>query len=209
MRGLIPVVEFITAAEQFGLIHELGDFAILTACRDAQQWPAGIGVSVNASVVQLMSGNWPLRMVERLNEHGLGTDRLTIEITETASISSLARLQAVTSQLRRLGVRVMLDDFGTGRSTLSQLRDLEFDGIKIDRQFIYDLEDPRSREIVQMLIDYCGPRQLQIVAEGVENEEQATALLAMGCTRGQGYLFGRGVGQENLLQWFAKGGQLA
>lgn len=203
-RGMISPVDFVTAAEQSGFIHQLGDFVLRTACRDADEWPDGMSVSVNASVVQLMSGNWPLHLVELLADAGLVTDRLKIEITETASISSLARLRSVTSQLQRLGVRVMLDDFGTGRSSLSQLRDLSFDGLKIDRQFIYDLNDPRSREIVRMLVDYCQPNGLMIVAEGVETEAQVEQLLAMGCRHGQGFLLGRPIPQHAVLDMFAR-----
>ena len=203
-RGMIAPADFITVAEQSGFIHQLGDFALRTACRDADQWPDGIGVSVNASVVQLMSGNWPLHLVELLANAGLVTDRLRIEITETASISSLSRLRNVTAQLRRLGVKVMLDDFGTGRSSLSQLRDLTFDGLKIDRQFIYDLDDPRSREIVRMLIDYCQPNGLLVVAEGVETESQVDRLIAMGCSHGQGFLLGRPMPQHEVLAMFER-----
>lgn len=203
-RGMVSTSEFITAAEQSGFIHQLGDFALLTACRDAESWPSGITVSVNASVVQLMSGNWPLHLVELLADEGLVTDRLRVEITETASISSLSRLRSVTAQLQRLGVGVILDDFGTGRSSLSQLRDLTFDGLKIDRQFIYDLDDPRSREIVRMLVDYCQPNGLGIVAEGVETEAQVERLIQMGCSHGQGFLLGRPMPQGAVLDIFAR-----
>lgn len=203
-RGMIATSEFITAAEQSGFIHQLGDFALRSACHDAEAWPSGIMVSVNASVVQLMSGNWPLHLVELLADDGLVTERLKIEITETASISSLSRLRSVTAQLQRLGIGVMLDDFGTGRSSLSQLRDLSFDGLKIDRQFIYDLDDPRSREIVRMLVDYCQPNGLGIVAEGVETEAQVEQLLRMGCSHGQGFLLGRPMPQTAVLELFAR-----
>lgn len=201
-KGLIPPTEFIAAAEHSGFIHELGDFVLKTACRDASQWPAGIGVSVNASVIELMSGEWPLHLVEVLAQTGQVTDRLSIEITETGSISSLTRLGNVTRQLRRLNVGVLLDDFGTGHSSLAQLKNLEFDGIKIDRQFVQDLHDPRCAEIVRMLVDYSAPRGLMIVAEGVENVTQAGRLMAWGCTHAQGYYFGRPMPQAALLDRF-------
>jgi diguanylate cyclase (GGDEF)-like protein len=198
-KGLIPPAEFIPVAEQAGLIHQLGDFVFQTACRDAAAWPAGIGVSINASVIELLSGEWPLHLVEMLARAGLVTDRLSIEITETGSIASLARLADVTRQIRRLKVGVLLDDFGTGHSSLSQLSMLEFDGLKIDRQFIYDLADPRCAEIVRMLVEYCGPRGAIVIAEGVESAAQAKQLRAMGCTHAQGYFFGRPMAQADLL----------
>jgi diguanylate cyclase (GGDEF)-like protein len=203
-KGLIPPTEFITAAEHSGFIHELGDFVLQTACRDASQWPIGIGVSVNASVIELMSGEWPLHLVEVLAHAGQVTDRLSIEITETSAISSLIKLGSVTRQLQRLNVGVLLDDFGTGHSSLAQLRNLEFGGIKIDRQFIYDLDDPRCSEIVRMLVDYCAPRGLMIVAEGVESASQVARLAEWGCTHAQGFYFGRPVPQASILNQFRR-----
>lgn len=212
-KGLIPPDDFVPMAERAGLIHQLGDFVFRTACRDAAAWPAGIGVSINASVIELLSGEWPLHLVEMLARAGLVTDRLSIEITETGSIASLDRLANVTRQLRRLKIGVSLDDFGTGHSSLSQLSTLAFDGLKIDRQFIDDLADPRCTEIVRMLVDFCSPRGAIVIAEGVESAAQAKQLRAMGCTHAQGYFFGRPMGQTELLDrlrgtgiWARKGG---
>jgi EAL domain-containing protein (putative c-di-GMP-specific phosphodiesterase class I) len=213
-KGLISPADFIPMAEQAGLIHQLGDFVFKTACRDAAAWPAGVGVSVNASVIELLSGEWPLHLVEMLARDGLVTDKLSVEITETGSIASLDRLANVTRQLRRLRIGVLLDDFGTGHSSLSQLSTLEFDGLKIDRQFIYDLADPRCAEIVRMLVEYCGPRGAIVIAEGVESATQAKQLRDMGCTHAQGYFFGRPMLQADLLDrlrgtgiWAQKGGR--
>lgn len=212
-KGLIPPGNFVPMAEQAGLIHQLGDFVFQTACRDAAAWPAGVGVSINASVIELLSGEWPLHLVEMLARAGLVTDRLSIEITETGSIASLDKLANVTRQLRRLKIGVLLDDFGTGHSSLSQLSTLEFDGLKIDRQFIDDLADPRCAEIVRMLVEYCGPRKALVIAEGVESAAQAKQLRDMGCTHAQGYFFGRPMAQADLLDrlrgtgiWASRGG---
>lgn len=198
-KGLIPPSDFIPMAEQAGLIHKLGDFAFQTGCRDAAAWPLGIGISINASVIELLSGEWPLHLVEMLARAGLVMDRLSIEITETGSIASIERLAAVTRQLRRLKIGVLLDDFGTGYSSLSQLSTLAFDALKIDRQFIDDLADPRCAEIVRMLVEYCVPRGALVIAEGVESAAQAKQLRDMGCTHAQGYFFGRPMGQAELL----------
>lgn len=212
-KGLIPPSDFIPMAEQAGLIHKLGDFVFQAGCRDAATWPVGIGVSINASVIELLSGEWPLHLIEMLARAGLVTDRLSIEITETGSIASLDRLANVTRQLRRLKIGVLLDDFGTGYSSLSQLSTLEFDALKIDRQFIDDLADPRCAEIVRMLVEYCVPRGALVIAEGVESAAQAKQLRDMGCTHAQGYFFGRPMGQVELLDrlhgtgiWERKGG---
>ena len=201
-KGLIAPSEFIPIAEQAGIIHQFGDFVFRTACRDASAWPVGIGVSVNASVIELLSGEWPLHLCEMLARAGLVTERLSIEITETGSINSLDRLANVTRQLRRLRIGVLLDDFGTGHSSLSQLSTLEFDGLKIDRQFIDDLADPRCAEIVRMLAEYCAQHGAVAIAEGVESAAQAQQLRAMGCTHAQGYYYGRPMPQADLLARF-------
>ena len=199
-KGVISPADFIPAAEQAGIIHQFGDFVFKTACRDASAWPVGVGVSVNASVIELLSGEWPLHLCEMLARAGLVTERLSIEITETGAIDSLDRLASVTRQLRRLGIGVLLDDFGTGHSSLSQLSVLEFDGLKIDRQFVDDLGDPRCAEIVRMLAEFCGQRGAIVIAEGVESAAQAAQLKAMGCTHGQGFYFGRPMPQGELLR---------
>mgnify|MGYP001038527724 CR=1 FL=1 len=190
-RGVIPPMAFIAAAERSDLINALGVFVLNTACADAARWPEEIDLSVNASVIQLLSGHWDVRVAEALSAAGLDAARLYIEITETASIPSLAQLKTATARLEAIGVNIVLDDFGTGQSSLSQLRSLPFDGLKIDRQFVNDLDDARTVEIVQMLISYCRNLGVTIVAEGVETEAQLTMLARMGCTHVQGYLLGR------------------
>jgi diguanylate cyclase (GGDEF)-like protein len=198
-RGVIPPIAFITTAERSGLINPLGDFVLATACTDARAWPMAIDVSVNASVVQLLSGDWAVRVAEALAATGLAAHRLRIEITETASIPSLSRLKSATADLGALGVGIVLDDFGTGQSSLAQLRSLPFDGLKIDRQFVRDIDNPRTAEIVQMLISYCRHMGVSIVAEGVETEAQLARLERMECTHVQGYLFGRPLDAAGVL----------
>jgi len=197
-RGVIPPMAFIATAERSGLINPLGDFVLMKACGDATGWPLSIDVSVNASVVQLLSGNWAVRVAEALAATGLPADRLRIEITETASIPSLSKLKSATAELGNLGIRIVLDDFGTGQSSLAQLRSLPFDGLKIDRQFVRDIDNPRTAEIVQMLISYCHHLGVSIVAEGVETDAQLAILDRMGCTHAQGYLFGRSLSAEDV-----------
>lgn len=195
-RGVIPPMAFIAAAERSDLINALGVFVLNTACADAAEWPEEVVLAVNASVIQLLSRHWDVRVAEALAAAGLDAGRLYIEITETASIPSLADLKTATAQLEAIGVKIMLDDFGTGQSSLSQLRSLPFDGLKIDRQFINDLDDARTVEIVQMLISYCRNLGVTVVAEGVETEAQLTMLARMGCTHVQGYLLGRPMPQS-------------
>ena len=191
VRGSVPTDQFVTAAEQSGMIHMLGDFALGTLCADITHSGSSPSFSLNVSVVQLLEGDWPAHLSRTLVEAGISPECLTIEIANSSSIGNLEQLGDICGALHRAGTRVMLDDFGTGRSSLSELDALRLDGIKIDRQLIHDLDDPRSREMVQLLLDYCADRGIEAVAVGIETEAQAALLLEMGCRSGQGFLFGR------------------
>jgi diguanylate cyclase (GGDEF)-like protein len=191
MRGEVPPSEFIPVAERSGLIPVLGDFALRQACLDAARWPHNLQVSVNMSVIELMESDAPRRIIAALAGAELAPHRLRIEITETARVPDLGRLRTAIDEIRTLGVTVALDDFGTGHSSLTHLQSLSFDCLKIDHRFVQDLATPRTGEMIRMLIAYARQIGVMIVAEGVETEAQATQLAQMGCTHGQGWLFGR------------------
>jgi diguanylate cyclase (GGDEF)-like protein len=191
VRGLVAPADFIPQAERSGLILELGKQVLDQACADAAQWPYDVNLFVNVSIVQLLSSQFRDQVLRALAKAGLSPDRLMLEITESMAANNLQRLGTATRELQALGVGVVLDDFGTGQSNLSHLRTLSFNGLKIDRQFVADLARPRSREVIAMLIYYCRQQGLQLIAEGVETEEQAAMLKKLGCTYAQGYCFGR------------------
>ena len=191
VRGPISPAEFIPVAEETGLIREIGDWVLSTACAEAASWPRGIRLAVNVSPVQFRSETFPLRVANALASSGLPANCLELEITEAVVIDDDEAALALLENLRTMGVRIALDDFGTGYSSLSYLKRFPFDKIKIDRCFVSDIEVPGSAAIVQAVVDIAAARNMTTTAEGVETEEQRKTLQHLGCTEMQGYLFGR------------------
>jgi EAL domain-containing protein (putative c-di-GMP-specific phosphodiesterase class I) len=191
-RGMISPAEFIPVAEDTGLINELGDWVLKTACAEAATWPEHIRIAVNVSPVQLKSPTLALRVSTALAATGLKPRRLELEITEAVLIRDDEAALAVLHQLRAIGVRIALDDFGTGYSSLSYLKRFPFDKIKIDRSFIADMiEVAGSSSIVQAIVSIAAALKMTTTAEGVETEAQRELLRQLGCTDMQGYLFSR------------------
>jgi diguanylate cyclase (GGDEF)-like protein/PAS domain S-box-containing protein len=188
-RGMVSPAEFIPLAEDTGLINELGDWVMQTACAEAAGWPSQIRLAVNVSPIQLKSPTLALRIMRALAASGLPPDRLEIEITEAVLIHDDETALAILHQLRAIGVRIALDDFGTGFSSLSYLKRFPFDKIKIDRCFVSDIEVDGSAAIVQAVVNIAAARNMTTVAEGVETEQQREILHQLGCTQMQGYLF--------------------
>jgi diguanylate cyclase (GGDEF)-like protein len=192
VRGMISPAEFIPIAEETGLICELGDWVLSTACAEATNWPPGIKLAVNVSPVQFRSHGFSLKVANALATTGLSANRLELEITEAVLIRDDEAALAMLQHLRALGVRIALDDFGTGYSSLSYLQRFPFDKIKIDRCFVNDIaETEGSSTIVQAVINIARSRNMTTTAEGVETEQQREMLLSLGCTEMQGYLFSR------------------
>ncbi|KRR16428.1 diguanylate cyclase [Bradyrhizobium lablabi] len=188
-RGMVSPAEFIPVAEDTGLINELGDWVLQTACTEAAGWPSRVRIAVNVSPIQLKSPTLALRITGALAASGLAPDRLEIEITEAVLIHDDETALAILHQLRAIGVRIALDDFGTGFSSLSYLKRFPFDKIKIDRCFISDIEVDGSAAIVQAVVNIAAARNMTTTAEGVETEQQREMLRQLGCTQMQGYLF--------------------
>ena len=138
---MISPAEFIPVAEETGLINQIGEWVLATACAEAATWPAGIKIAVNVSPVQFRSDTLALKVVAALAASGLSANRLELEITESVLIRDDVAALAILHQLRALGVRIALDDFGTGYSSLSYLQRFPFDKIKIDRCFIKDIAE--------------------------------------------------------------------
>ena len=200
-RGMISPAEFIPIAEETGLINQLGEWVLTTACAEAMTWPEDIKLAVNVSPVQFKSGTLALKIVAALSATGLPASRLELEITEAVLIRDDDAALAILHQLRTIGVRIALDDFGTGYSSLSYLQRFPFDKIKIDRCFVNDIEEPEGSScIVQAVVNIAAARQMMTIAEGVETSQQRELLRALGCTEMQGYLFSPAISAADIRQ---------
>ena len=189
-RGMVSPAEFIPIAEETGLINQIGEWVLSTACADAASWPNAIRLAVNVSPVQFKSATLALKVTAALAESGLSASRLELEITEAVLIRDDDTALAILHQLRAIGVRIALDDFGTGYSSLSYLQRFPFDKIKVDRCFVDGLEEAGgSSSIVQAVVNLAAARHVTTTAEGVETEAQRQMLRALGCAEMQGYLF--------------------
>ncbi|MCC7371616.1 MAG: EAL domain-containing protein [Chloroflexi bacterium] len=197
-RGMIHPVEFITIAEETGLILPIGHWVLRQACRDVLTWKkldpayADISVAVNISARQLQEPQLVERVADLLVEHALDPASLTLEITESVAMqnteATIARLEA----LKSLGVHIAIDDFGTGYSSLSYLQRFPIDILKIDRAFVQGIaENGDDHALAQTIVQLARTLRLSTVAEGIETVEQLECLRALGCDHGQGYLFAR------------------
>ena len=205
-RGMVSPAEFIPIAEDTGLINELGDWVLRTACNEAATWPAHIRVAVNVSPVQLKCDTLALRIAGALAASGLEPRRLELEITEAVLIRDDEAALSILHQLRSIGVRIALDDFGTGYSSLSYLKRFPFDKIKIDRCFVADIDDASgSPVIVQAVVNIAAASNMTTVAEGVETEAQREMLRTLGCTEMQGYLFSKPKPAAEVRELFGPG----
>ena len=191
-RGLLPPAWFLPIAEESGLIEDVGRWVLEEAARIAAATP-GLGyVAVNVSPSQVRRANLLGDVEDSLKSSGLHPSQLVIELTESVMLGSAPAGRRQLHQLERLGVRLMVDDFGTGFSALSHLRDLPVSGIKVDRTFTAGLgRDRQCDRIVEALTGLARGLGVDIVAEGVETTEQRDVLAALGCAHAQGYLFGR------------------
>ena len=191
-RGMVSPTEFIPVAEDAGIVNQLGEWAIRTACAEAATWRDDTTVAVNVSSVQFKNDGLVQLVISALAETGLSPHRLELEITESVLLHDNEATLRVLHQLKNLGVRISMDDFGTGYSSLNYLRRFPFDKIKIDRCFIEHIaDDASSLAIVQAVISIAKSRDIATTAEGVETKEQLELLRALGCTEMQGFLFSK------------------
>jgi len=189
-RGMIPPGEFIPVAEDTGLIVPLGEWVLREACMEAMKWPGQVRIAVNLSPVQFQRGSLVAIVVGALAASGLPASRLELEITEAVLLDRTERNVMILQQMRELGVKISMDDFGTGFSSLSYLRSFPFDKIKIDQSFIQNLSnDGRSQTIVSAITGLGLSFGMSTAAEGVETEEQMECLVVKGCTEVQGRFF--------------------
>jgi diguanylate cyclase (GGDEF)-like protein/PAS domain S-box-containing protein len=210
VRGVVLPGEFITVAEETGLIVMLGDWVINAACDQLAQWAtipvmADLSIAVNVSARQFHQGDFVNSVRTALTRSGARASRLKIELTESVAIVCLKDTVAKINTLRGDGVCFCLDDFGTGYSSLSYLRQLPFDQIKIDQSFVQDLpSDPDACSIVRTIIALGKTLNLGVVAEGVETQSQQDFLEDHDCTLYQGYLYGQPVPVEQLMNLNAR-----
>lgn len=205
--GLVAPAAFIDVAEQSGVIETLGPLVLDAACRDAARWQAVAGeagplfLSVNVSPRQLRTGDLASLIGQSLADTGLAPALLHIELTETAVLGDEAHVSRLLERIRELGVKVWLDDFGTGFSGLSHLRRVPVDGVKIDRSFIADiLHDTDDLALTGAIISMAHSLGIVVVAEGVEKEGQYAVLRERGCDLAQGFWLGPPVGAEQFLK---------
>ena len=192
VRGFVPPSDFIPLAEESGMIVEMGEWILREACREAASWPKPLQVAVNLSPAQFVHGDLVALVHSILLETGLSPGRLELEITEGVLIEDFDRGVALLRRLKALGVRVSMDDFGSGYSSLSYLQAFPFDKIKIDRAFVMNLgRNPQSAAIIRAVIGLGHGMNMSIVAEGVETPEQLGFLAEQGCDSVQGYLLGK------------------
>ena len=204
-RGWISPGEFIPVAESTGLIVQLGEWALRRACDQAAAWPSDVMVAVNLSSVQFQNGKLVATVFSALAGSGLAPARLELEITESVLLGSNDRNAATLNQLHELGVRLSMDDFGTGFSSLSYLRNFPFDKIKIDQSFIRNLvEDNRSKAIVRAITGLAQSFGMTSTAEGVETKGQLDCLMGTGCSEIQGYFYSRPVPGSQVLEVIRK-----
>jgi diguanylate cyclase (GGDEF)-like protein/PAS domain S-box-containing protein len=189
-RGLVLPSEFISLAEETGLIIPIGDWVLRTACIDAARWPDDIHVAVNISPAQFKNRNLVASVSAALSAARLSANRLELEITESVLLQDTEATLATLHKFRALGLRISMDDFGTGYSSLSYLRSFPFDKIKIDRSFVSELAvRGDSMAIVRAVTGLGRSLGISTTAEGVETSEQLALLRSEGCDEVQGYLF--------------------
>ncbi|MGO8024191.1 putative bifunctional diguanylate cyclase/phosphodiesterase [Rhizobium leguminosarum] len=199
-RGFIPPAEFIPLAEESGLILQLGEWVLRTACSQWSSMGKNIRIAVNLSPVQFLHPNLPGLVADVLTETGMKPENLELELTESAIIQDKERTLLQLQQIRKLGVTIALDDFGTGYSSLDTLRAFPFDKIKLDRSFMGEIETSKAaRAVIRAVLALGRSLQIPVLAEGIETRDQLAILHAEGCESAQGYLFGRPAPFANIL----------
>jgi len=199
-RGDVSPAEFIPIAEDLGLVSRIGASVLRQACMDATTWPSHLDVAVNVSPVQLLDPRLPHIVAQALQDSGLDSGRLELEITETALLGDDEAALRTLTQLRDLGVRISLDDFGTGYSSLSYLHRFPISRIKIDRSFVQKLpEDPGSASIVRAIAQLGESLDMNVTAEGIETAEQLSFITQHGCDHVQGFLISRPITTSDFL----------
>ncbi|MEZ5748438.1 MAG: EAL domain-containing protein [Caenibius sp.] len=203
-HGFVSPAKFIPLAEDTRLIVDIGDWVLNEACREAVRWPGGIKVAVNVSGEQLLSPNFAASVVKALATSGLEPGRLEIEVTESIFVRDDVTARAALEEIMALGCGVALDDFGTGYSSLGYLRKMRFSTIKVDRSFVQGAAkgNPESLAIIRAVVAMAESLEMTTTAEGVETAAEARMIRDMGCTKIQGFHFGRPMAATDVQRVF-------
>ena len=187
-HGPVSPAQFIPLAEEFGIINEIGEWVLRTACEEAAKWPPHITVAVNLSPVQFKAQSLPTTIRTILSETGLSAKQLELEITEGVFLSNDDHVHEMIASLKNIGVKLALDDFGTGYSSLSYLQRVPFDKIKIDQSFVRGASDPNSRNaaLIRAMVGLASDLQMKTTAEGVETQDELLLVRKLGCSLFQG-----------------------
>lgn len=206
-QGWISPGQFIPIAEETSIIADIGEWALMRACRDAMEWPASMRVSVNVSAVQFANEDFPMIVERALSVSGLPASRLELEITESVFMADPHATSRMFSKLKQIGVRLALDDFGTGYSSLGYLRDAPFDKIKIDQSFVRGstVEGNNNSAIITAIVSLARALNMETVAEGVESMDELRLVTKRGADQIQGFIFSRAIPQEEVLARFESG----
>ena len=209
-RGLIAPMEFIPLAEEIGLIVPLGDFVLRQACRDAVQWQKEgvppVRLAVNVSHRQFSEHNFVSTVRQIITESGFTPSLLELEITETAALRNIERTRAVAIGLAEMGVRLSIDDFGAGSTSLRYLQDFPITTLKIDRSFITGVNNNASNSAIATSVIALGHQlNLNVIAEGVETQEDLDFLKSRDCDEYQGFLYSRPVPVDEFKQLLING----
>jgi diguanylate cyclase (GGDEF)-like protein len=187
--GRIPPSQFIPIAEQINVIEAISDKLLAQAAAEASRWADSVRLSFNVSAVQLCTAGSAERLLAVIDRAGLDPERLQVEVTETALLADFEIARENLQALRGAGARIVLDDFGAGHASISYLREMQFDGVKLDGALIASVaESLRSRRLLKGVLDLCAALGLPSVAEHIETDEQLRLLRELGCREGQGYL---------------------
>jgi len=198
-RGNMMPDQFIPLAEETGLIINLSNWVIHKACSDALEKLPGLSVSVNISPVEFQASDLAERIKQILQDTGLEPTRLEIEVTENVTLSDPEKTCQTMKTLKQMGVRILIDDFGTGYASLSYLRKFHFDGLKLDKSFIFSLGDSQQNQsVVEKIIDLGKAYSMEVTAEGVETADQLSFLKENNCDEVQGYFLGKPVAIKDL-----------
>ena len=206
-HGPVSPATFIPLAEEIGLINEIGEFVLRTACHEAANWPSHTSVAVNLSPLQFKLPSLPATVRAILAETDLSPKRLELEITEGVFLSNDDHVHEMIGNLKAIGLKLALDDFGTGYSSLSYLLRVPFDKIKVDQSFVRGASDPQSRNaaLIRAMVGLASDLNMQTTAEGVETQEELTLVRGLGCTLVQGYYFAKPMPAEEARALAAKG----
>ncbi len=211
VRGVISPELFIPIAEDIGLIGQIGDWVIRTACQDAAQWVEGTRVAVNVSPIQFANPGFPATVMNALATAQLSPERLELEITESVFLNDDADTDSMFARLKALGVRLALDDFGTGYSSLGYLKKAPFDKIKIDQSFVRGaaIKGNRNSAIIKAIVSLAEALGMDTTAEGAETHDELDLIRQLGCSHVQGYVYGRPISAAEVIERQLAAGTIA